>query len=66
MPIKIDYSKIPICFHRILFFSNDEFNNKILRALSNTELSYINDLLKSSDLKKIFLIYELIPRKKLY
>ena len=55
MPIKINYSnkltnKLPSNF---VLFVDQNFNiNGIKKIISNTEFSYISDLLKTSDLKK--------------
>ncbi len=44
----------------LVLFSNEKFNIKNLkRYLSSTELSYIEDLLKTSDLKKNLFVFEL-------
>ena len=54
MTIKISYSKkLNKSTSNLILFSNDKFEITNLKTiLSNTEFSYINDLLKSSDLKK--------------
>ena len=58
MTIKINYSKkanTKILFNTVLFV-NDKFNTAHLKKyITNSEFSYINDLLKTSDLKKIYL-----------
>ena len=67
MTVKINYSKNSNnkLSSNIVLFVNEKFStNNIKSFISNTELSYINDLLKTSDLKKIFLFMKLIPRKK--
>ena len=49
----------------IVLFSDDKFNIKKLRGhLSNNEFSYVFDLLKTSDLKKNLLVFELSSKKK--
>ena len=58
MSVKIDYTKkVPSKnSSNIVLFSNEKFNvNGLKKYLSNSEFSYINDLLKTSDLKKIYL-----------
>ena len=58
MPIKINFSgkaknKSSV---NLVLFSNEKFNTSGLKKfLSVSEFSYINDLLKTSDLKKIYL-----------
>ncbi len=68
MPIKIDYSKKAFSqsTSNLILFSNDEFNNKDFKKyLSNSEFEYISELLKSSDLKKNLLTFEINSRKKI-
>ncbi len=66
MPVKINYSKsnkLP-SVNQVLF-SDDIFNIKNLRKyLSNSEFDYINDLLKTSDLKKNLFVFEVNSKKK--
>ena len=67
MTIKISYSKKTFnkSTSNLILFSNDKFEITNLKTiLSNTEFSYINDLLKSSDLKKNILVFELSSKKK--
>ncbi len=69
MSVKINYikksnSKIT---HNVVLFVDEKFNTKsIKRHLSNSEFSYINDLLKTSDLKKNILFYEVNSKKKIF
>ena len=68
MAIKINYSKkidnSPSA--NLVLFSNEKFNiNGLKKYLSNSEFSYINDLLKTSDLKKNLLVFELSSKKKI-
>ena len=68
MSIKINYSgkSISKTSSNVVLFSNDKFNiSNLKKYLSNTEFLYINDLLKSSDLKKNLLVFELNSKKKL-
>ena len=61
MSIKINYSKKTISKSsaNLVLFSNDKFNiNGLKKNLSNSEFSYINDLLKTSDLKKNLFVFE--------
>ena len=50
----------------MVFFSNDKFNVSNLKSqLSSSEFTYISELLKSSDLKKNILIFDLNSKKKI-
>ena len=68
MPIKINYltktSSEPSA--NLVLFSNEKFNiNGLKKYLSNSEFSYINDLLKTSDLKKNLFVFEVNSKKKI-
>ena len=67
MSIKINYLKkinSKSSFNQVLF-SNDKFDaNSLKKYLSSSEFSYINDLLKTSDLKKNMFVFELNSKKK--
>ena len=68
MSIKINYSKKTISksASNLVLFSNDKFNiNSLKKNLSNSEYSYINDLLKTSDLKKNLFVFEVNSKKKI-
>ena len=68
MSIQIIYSKkiLNKTTSNLVLFSNDKFNVKSLSSyLSNSELTYINDLLKTSDLKKKLIIFEINSKKKI-
>ena len=68
MPIKINYlnKTITETSENLVLFLNDKFNtNSASKYLRSTELTYINDLLKTSDLKKNLLVFELNSKKKL-
>ena len=68
MPIKINYLKNSNLksSSNIVLFSNEKFSLGNLKSyLSQSELSYINDLLKNSDLKKNFLVFEINSKKKI-
>ena len=57
MTTKINYlNKVSSKFSaNLVLFADDKFNiNSLKKQLSNSEFSYINDLLKNSDLKKKF------------
>ena len=67
MTIKINYSKTIAnkSSGNQIIFSKDKFNTQYLKKfLSNSEFSYVNDLLKTSDLKKNLLIFDLNSKKK--
>ncbi len=66
MSVKINYiKKVPSKnSSNIVLFSNEKFNvNGLKKYLSNSEFSYINDLLKTSDLKKNLFVYEVNSKK---
>jgi len=68
MSIKINYSNRPDrkSTENLVLFANEKFNiNALKKYLSNSEFSYINDLLKSSDLKKNLLVFEFSSKKKI-
>ena len=49
-----------------VFFVNENFNtNHLKKFLSNTEHSFVNELLKNSDLKKNLLVFEINSKKKI-
>ena len=67
MPIKINYSKKTLNKNssNLVLFSDDKFNlNALKKFLSISEFSYINDLLKTSDLKKNLFVFEVNSKKK--
>jgi leucyl aminopeptidase len=50
----------------LVLFCDEKFNiNSLKKYLSNSESTYINDLLKTSDLKKNLFVYELNSKKKI-
>ena len=68
MSIKVNYSKKTISksLTNLVLFSNDNFEiGSLKRDLSNFEFSYIKDLLKTSDLKKNLLVFEVNSKKKI-
>ncbi len=68
MSIKINYlnKKSGNFSANLVLFSNEKFNLSGLKNyLSNSEFSYINDLLKTSDLKKNLLVFELSSKKNI-
>ena len=67
MSIKINYTKKTVSksSSNLVLFVEEKFNiSNLKKYLSNTELSYINDLLKTSDLKKNMLLFEINSKKK--
>ena len=68
MTIKINYkntgSKKPS--NNLVLFVDEKFNlNSVKKHLSSSEFSYINDLLKTSDLTKNIFVFELSSKKKI-
>ena len=67
MSIKINYLKKAIgqTNSNLVLFCNEKFNLSTLKKyLSNSEFSYINDLIKTSDLKKKIFVFEVNSKKK--
>jgi leucyl aminopeptidase len=67
MSIKINYSnkefsKSPA--NLVLFVDEKFSSNNLKKYLSNSEFSYINDLLKTNDLKKNMFTFEVNSKKK--
>ena len=68
MPVKLNYLKQTKSnpSTNLVLFSNDKFNMSGLKKyLSDSEYSYINDLLKSCDLKKNLFVFEVSSKKKI-
>ena len=68
MTLKINYLKKNAnkSYSNLVLFTNDKFNlRKIEKNFSKSELSYVNDLLKTSDLKKNIFIFEINSKKKI-
>jgi len=68
MSIKINYksSDLKKPSNNLVLFSDDKFSLKPLKKyITNQEFSYISDLLKTSDLTKNLLIFELSSKKKI-
>jgi len=69
MSIKINYSNnlSDKSSTNLILFTEENFNISALKKyISNAEFSYINDLLKSSDLKKNLLIFEVNSKKTIF
>ena len=68
MSIKINYLKktSSISSANLVLFSNEKYNiNNLQRYLSDSEYTYIKDLLKTSDLKKNLFVFEVNSKKKI-
>ena len=69
MPVKINYKNNNLIkiSRNLVLFTDEKFNITTLKKyISKFEFSYINDLLKTSDLKKNLLVFELSSKKKLF
>ena len=69
MSIKINYknNNWNKSLTNIVLFVDENFNiNSLKKDLSNSEFSYISDLLKNCDLKKDLLFLKLIQKKKYF
>tara|TARA_A100001015_G_C14691423_1_gene594612 strand:+ start:274 stop:495 length:222 start_codon:yes stop_codon:yes gene_type:complete len=67
MSIKINYSNKGRgkSSANLVLFSDEKFNiNALKKYISSSEFSYINDLLKTSDLSKNLFVFELSSKKK--
>ena len=67
MSIQINYKNsglINASANLVLFVEENFKISSIKKHISNTEFSYISDLLKTSDLKKNLLIFEINSKKK--
>ena len=67
MSIKITYknNSSKLRLKNLVLFVDEKFNiNSTKKFISNSEFLYMNDLLKSSDLKKNLLVFELSSKKK--
>ena len=68
MSIKINYLNKTgsLSSSNLVLFANEKFNiSSVKENLSDTEYSYINDLLKTSDLKKNLFVFEVSSKKKI-
>ena len=69
MSIKINYLEKPANkpFENLVLFVDENFNiNSLKKIISNSEFSYISDLLKNSDLKKDYFFLKLIQKKQYF
>ena len=68
MSIKISFKKSVFnkTSSNLVLFVDEKFNTKLIKKyLSDTEFSYISDLLKTSDLNKKLLVFNLNSKKKI-
>jgi len=68
MTIKINYknSSFKKTTANLVLFTDEKFNISVLKKnISNSEFFYINDLLKTSDLKKNLFVFEVSSKKKI-
>ena len=68
MTVQINYKKSGLQkpSNNLVLFVDEKFNTKsIKKHVSVAELSYINDILKTSDLDKSLLVFELSSKKKI-
>ena len=67
MSIKINFLKTKIKpSSNLILFTDEKFRiTKLKKYLTNNEFSFVSDLLKSSDLKKSLLVFELNSKKNL-
>ena len=69
MTVQINYknSIFKKSIANLILFVDENFNiNSLKKYISNTEYSYISDLLKSSDLKKDILTFEINSKKTIF
>ena len=69
MSININYQKkiSEASSANLVLFTNEKYNiNNLKKFLSEQEFTYVSDLIKSLDLKKNLLVFELTSKKKLY
>ena len=68
MSIEINYlnTTSKTSSNNVVLFTNEKFSiGSLKKFISDSEFSYINDLLKTSDLKKNLLVFELSSKKKI-
>ena len=68
MSLKINYLKKTNgkLSNNLVLFADDKFGiSNLKKYLSNSEFTYINDLLKTSDLKKNLFVFEVNSKKKI-
>ena len=66
MVIKFNFTKAIKTSGNVVLFVDEKFkSSNIKKFITSFEYSYINDLLKTSDLKKNILIFELNSKRKI-
>ena len=68
MSIKLNYTNKTVSklSSNLVLFCDEKYRiNYLKKFLSNSEFSYINDLLKTIDLKKNLFLFELNSKKKI-
>jgi leucyl aminopeptidase len=68
MTVQINYkSSLKKSSSNLVLFVDEKFNiSGLKKYISNSEFSYISDLLKNSDLKKDLLVFEINSKKKIF
>ena len=69
MTVEINYrnSNSKKSSSNLVLFVDEKFNiSRLKKYFSNSEFSYISDLLKSSDLKKDLLVFEINSKKTIF
>tara|TARA_B100001059_G_scaffold118132_1_gene118321 strand:- start:2010 stop:3467 length:1458 start_codon:yes stop_codon:yes gene_type:complete len=69
MSVQINYNQKSFSktSSNIVLFCNEKFDmNRLKKSLADSEFSYISDLLKTSDLKKNILLFEVSSKKKIF
>ena len=67
MSVKINYLKnsSPKSSANLVLFTNDKFNiNNLKTKFSKSEFLYISDIIRTNDLKKNLLVFEINSKKK--
>ena len=68
MSLKINYPKkfLQKTNNNLVLFSDEKFNtSRLKKYISNSEINYINGLIKSIDLKKSIFVFEINSKKKI-
>ena len=68
MSIKLNYSKKirSETSSNLVLFSDEKYSiNGLKKYISNTEFSYIKDLLKTMDLKRNLIVFDVNSKKKI-
>ena len=67
MSIKINYTnkRISKSSSNLVIFTDEKFNiNKFKKFLTQSDFAYVNEILKTNDLKKNSLVFEINSKKK--